>query len=63
MAAGAFRTEDVRAQHETIVHRDRDVPIDAHAVLLLGKEFYDERVRVSASHRVTSSATAASRPR
>src|SRR5579885_3902146 len=26
------RPEYVRAQHQTVVHRDRDVPVDPHAV-------------------------------
>ena len=32
MAAVLRRPEDVGAQHETVVHRDGDIPVDAHAI-------------------------------
>ena len=32
IAAGGDRAEHVGAQHQAVIHRDRHVPIDAHAV-------------------------------
>src|SRR2546425_3647473 len=34
------RTIHVGAQHDAVVHRDRDVPVDAHAVADLSPHFY-----------------------
>src|SRR5499433_2184269 len=39
IAAVLHRAEDVGAQHQTVVHLDRDVPIDAHAVAHLTAVF------------------------
>src|SRR6185295_5983753 len=35
-SAFAVRAEDVGAQHEAVVHPDRDVPFDLHEVILVG---------------------------
>src|SRR3954447_13637420 len=35
MRLGVVRTEDVRAEHEAVVHHDRHVPFDDHAVTAL----------------------------
>jgi hypothetical protein len=34
MLAAADRTEHVGAQHDTVIHRDRRVPLDLHSVAL-----------------------------
>ena len=39
IAAVLHRTKDVGAQHEAIIHLDRDVPVDAHAVAHLAAMF------------------------
>src|SRR5260221_278619 len=39
IAAILYWTKDVGAQHEAVVHLDRDIPIDAHAVAHLAAMF------------------------